>query len=286
VFEANLSTLQPLIDFLTERGRLPHEEELQEAGALVERFGSLRKAFSLVRRVTGSERWSDFEARSRQDCLVYLALAAFNGRPRFGQLPPDLQYDTKDLFGSYKEAITRADKLLFSVGNQEAIDLACRAATVGKLTPQALYVHVSGLSRVSSLLRVYVGCAEALTGRIDEATILKIHRLKPQVSFLVYPTFDKEPHPCLSASFVSRLRDQTVTYRNFEDRDNPPLLHRKETFVPEDYPRREKFQRLTRQEDRAGLLSDPSIGTREGWDRALVNAGLALHGHRLVSAKE
>jgi hypothetical protein len=73
IFEANLLTLQPLIDFLTERGRLPHEGELAETDSLLEKFGSIRRAFSLIRRVTGSERWSDFESRSRQDFLGLLS---------------------------------------------------------------------------------------------------------------------------------------------------------------------------------------------------------------------
>ena len=285
LFEANLLTLQPLIDFLTDRGRLPHEDELAESAALLETFGSIRRAFSLVRRVTGSERWRDFESRSKQDFLVYLALAAFTGRPRFSDLPPDLQHDTRDFFGNYKAASAQADRLLFAVGNQEAIDVACRSAMLGKLSPEALYVHVTSLTQISALLRVYVGCTETLTGQVEGATLLKIHRLKPQVSFLVYPEFDKDPHPVLSFSIVSRLRDQTVTYRDFTGRENPPLLHRKETFVPETYPGRDKFDRLTRQEEQAGLLSDPSIGTKAGWGQVLSDAGLRLQGHRLVKAK-
>ena len=213
---------------------------------------------------------------------MYLALSAFGGRPRFGELPPDLQHDARDLFGNYKEAIAQADKLLFAVGNQEAIEVACRSATFGKLTPEALYVHVAGLSQAPAILRIYTGCAEALTGRVNEATILKMHRLKPQVSFLVYPDFDRIPHPTLQASIVSRIREQAVSYKNFSNRENPPLLHRKESFVPEDYPGRKKFERLTLQEERAGLLSDPSIGTVVGWNSALEKAGYQLRGHRLI----
>jgi hypothetical protein len=132
LFESNLVTLQPLIDFLTDRGRLPHDDELPEASLITEQFGSIRRAFTLIRRVTGSARWTEFESRSRQDFLVYLALAAFTGRPKFSDLPPDLQYDTRDLFGSYKEARKQADRLLYGLGNQEALDLECRSAPFGK----------------------------------------------------------------------------------------------------------------------------------------------------------
>jgi hypothetical protein len=286
LFEAHLSTLQPLIDYLGDRGRLPHADELPENEEILQVFGSVRRAFSLIRRVTGSERWQEFEDRSKRDFLVYLALAAFNGRPRFSELPSDLQYDARDLFGNYRSAIALSDKLLFAAGNQEAIDLACRGATVGKLTPEARYIHIGDLKRVSPLLRVYAGCAEALSGRVEEATLLKLHRLKPQVSFLAYPRFDKDPHPVLAASIVCRLREQHVDYRDFTGRENPPVLHRKETFVSEEYPGREKFARLSRQEERAGLLNSATIGTYEGWKDTLEESGWQLRGHRLVKAQQ
>jgi DNA phosphorothioation-associated putative methyltransferase len=152
------------------------------------------------------------------------------------------------------------------------------------MTPEALYIHVDGLAQLSPLLRIYVGCAEALTGQVDDATLLKIHRLKPQVSFLVYPQFDSEPHPTLAASIVGRLRERSVSYKDFSERQNPPILHRKDAFVPVDYPGREKFERLTNQEERADLLNQSTIGTRSGWLEALNNAGFALRGHRLVKS--
>jgi hypothetical protein len=284
LFEANLNTLQPLLDYLGDRGRLPHADELPENDEIARIFGSIRRAFSLIRRVTGSERWSEFEERSKRDFLVYLALAAFNGRPRFSELPSDLQYDARDFFGNYKTAIALADKLLFAAGNQEAIDLACRSATVGKLTPEALYIHTANLKQISPLLRVYAGCAEALSGRVEEATLLKMHRLKPQVSFLAYPRFDRDPHPALAASIVCRLREQHVDYRDFTARENPPVLHRKETFVSDDYPGKEKFARLSRQEEQAGLLNSPTIGTHEGWNEVLRESGWQLRGHRLIGS--
>jgi hypothetical protein len=48
---------------------------------------------------------------------------------------------------------------------------------------------------------------------------------------------------------------------------------------------REKFARLTTQEEKQGLLDDASeIGTREGWVKRLAERGFALKGHRLVRA--
>ena len=280
-FEEHLQDLQPLIDFVSERGRLPRAGELANEQVLNEMFGSTRAAFSLVRRVTGPERWTDLEQQARESFLVYAALSAFAGRPTFTELPEDLQYDVKDLFGSYKAACAEADRLLYSIADVSLLDQACRAAPFGKLTPEALYVHTVGTSRLSPVLRVYIGAAETLTGAVEDATILKLHRLKPQVSFLAYPTFDRDPHPALESSLVARLPQLRTSYKDFSHSDNPPILHRKETFVPDDYPGREKFERLTRQEDRSGLLSASNIGRQRQWADALAESGYILRGHRL-----
>lgn len=67
------------------------------------------------------------------------------------------------------------------------------------------------------------------------------------------------------------------------DWKNPPILHRKGTFVAADYPGRDKFARLTAQEDRNGLYAVPAtIGTRNRWMELLESKGLELRGHRLV----
>jgi hypothetical protein len=89
----------------------------------------------------------------------------------------------------------------------------------------------------------------------------------------------------LAASIVGRLRELSVSYRDFTQRENRPILHRKEAFVPPEYQDRAKFERLTLQEERAGLLSQPTIGTQSGWHEALESAGLELRGHRLVKIR-
>jgi hypothetical protein len=53
--------------------------------------------------------------------------------------------------------------------------------------------------------------------------------------------------------------------------------------LPADDPLFAKFARLTAQEEKHGLLDDPSgIGTREGWTRRLTERSMVLKGHRLV----
>jgi len=284
-FEQNRELLNPLMEFIELRGRLPREGELDNLEAINETFKSVRSAFSLIRKITGSERWTKFEEQARRNFLVYLALAAFGGRPKFGELPEDLQYDVRELFGNYTNASKEADQLLFAVGNTATVDIAARASTVGKLTQEALYVHVDSLHYLPPILRVYEGCGRALSGTVDEATIIKMHREKPQVSYLCYPTFDEDAHPALSTVVISRLQQQILTFRDFRESENPPILHRKETFVHLGYKQRSKFQYLTSQEEDIGLLSSNKIGTREGWNLHLAEAGVSIVNHKITSRK-
>ena len=280
-FEEHLDDLQPLIDFITDRGRLPRNGELANEATLTKDFGSPRAAFSLIRRVTGPAQWEELEAEARQNFLVYVALSAFGGRPKFSDLPHDLQYDAKDLFGSYTNACAEADRLLHSIADSEAINEACNAAEFGKLTPEALYVHVDYVADLPPLLRVYEGAARSISGNVDDATLVKINRIKPQVSFLVYPDFDNDPHPALEASIVAKLGEIRLKHRYFGDSDNPPILHRKDTFVPGELPRLCEV-RATDQTGGEGRIARPSRHRQpHGLAGALEGAGYELHGHQL-----
>ena len=63
----------------------------------------------------------------------------------------------------------------------------------------------------------------------------------------------------------------------------PPILHRKESFLPPGHALVAKFARLTLQEEKHGLLDETAtIGTREGWERRLAERGFTVRGHRLV----
>ena len=75
-----------------------------------------------------------------------------------------------------------------------------------------------------------------------------------------------------------------VDSRDYTTSSNPPILHRKETFVANDYPLASKFRRLTEQEERFGLYHGDTraIGSLDGWIDRLAEAGVELRGHRVV----
>jgi DNA phosphorothioation-associated putative methyltransferase len=236
-----------------------------------------------VRQVTGDEGWQTARKRRIEDLLVYLALARFRMRPPIGKLSIALQRDIREFFGTYKRACQQADELLFQAGSAEAIDEACRRSAVGKLLPNALYVHRSALEALEPLLRIYEGCGRAYLGEIEGATIIKLHRFSGNISYLSYPDFDTDPHPALMRSVKLSLRALELDCWDYAESDNPPILHRKETFLEPSHPLYARFTRLTAQEERRGLLEETAtIGTRVGWQTRLDDRGFALKGHRLV----
>jgi DNA phosphorothioation-associated putative methyltransferase len=263
-------------------GRAPAESEWSDHSQLLEVAQSVRRGLSVLRHLHGREHLADVQSLRAEDLLVFLALERLEGRPRFGQLDDSLQRDVRAFFGTYKEACRQADHFLFSAGNQMLTDAGCRDSAVGKLTPNALFVHASALPTLEGILRVVEGCSRSLVGTIDGANVIKIHRRKPAVSYLSYPEFDRVAHPALRFSVSVDLSGLRAKWHDFEGRENPPILHRKELMVAEDYPGREKFARLSRQEERAGLLSRSDIGTLDGWDRTLQEAGRVVRGHRMA----
>ena len=286
LFTAHQELLGPLVQFVTDRGRLPFDDELTAAPPIIEVFGSLRRAFRVILTVTDSARWAQIGQERSQDLLVYLALSQFDGRTPFGHLPQSLRRDIRAFFGTYKRACTQADELLFSLGSPDVVDTACRHSPIGKRTPSALYVHESALSETSPVLRLYEGCARGYIGRVEGSNIIKLHLGEPRVSYLSYPEFDSNPHPPLAAALTVHLQTFRLWNRNYTSSRNRPILHRKELFVAPDHPAHRKFARLTRIEESKGLYEDPTrIGFEDGWNEALALKGLYLKGHRLLDLR-
>jgi DNA phosphorothioation-associated putative methyltransferase len=286
-FEEYRDRLQPLMDFYTDRGRLPSVEELgvQELTPLQETFGSIKRAFTVVLQATDVGEWDAIADKRRNDLLVYLALSHFGHRPKFKDLSPQLQQDIKALFGSYQQACTAADLMLMSLGRTDLIEERCRQSAIGQQRPNSLWVHVSAIDQLDPLLRLYEGCASRTIGRPEEATVVKFHVQKPQITYLAFPNFDQEPHPALKTSMAIALRDLHVRYRDY-DPDNPPLLHQKDQALAPDYPGYAKFARLSQQEHKWGLLDNvKAIFDRRGWERCLAAHGAELRGHRVVRRK-
>ncbi len=282
-FEEHKNILEPLMSWVADNGRLPESDEFSDTADVIAEFGSIKRAFALIRRVTGTNGWEEIREKRSEDLLVFLALANFQKRPRFSEYPLDLQRDIRAFFGSFRRACQLADALLFRVGDADDIDQACQRAAVGRLVDNGLLIHQTALEELEPLLRIYEGCARSWIGEIDEANIVKLHRFSGKVSYLVCPDFERDPHPTLTRRFKLSLRARDLYCVDYSQLDDPPVIHRKNEYLPKDHSLYDKFARLTKQEDRRGLLNDlDAVRTKGQWAAKLRSEGFRLAGHRLV----
>ncbi|MEO1376131.1 MAG: DNA phosphorothioation-associated putative methyltransferase [Cyanobacteria bacterium J06635_10] len=288
-FEDCQEELEPLMKFYTKRGRLPVKGELkpQAEEKILQEFVSFRRAFKIILQATDEAEWDAIAYRRSLDIQVYIALVQFEGkRPRFSKLPAKIRHDIKAFFGTYRDACEVADDKLFSLGQPKIIKAACEKSQIGKLTPSALYVHIKALGELEPLLRIYEGCASRVFGRPEETTLIKLHICEPRISYLYYPDFNTDAHPALKTSLVIDLQTFKITRCDYSIRKNPPILHRKETFVSPKYPLYKKFVRFTQKEEKIGLFENPcEIGTRDGWQKRLDECGVEIKGHRIYRIK-
>ncbi len=281
-FDDYRELLTPLMDFYTKRGRLPVKGEIDSETEIKAEFRSYQRAFKVILQATDRKEWEAIAEKRRQDLLVYLALGKFSGRPTIRKLAPEVKADVKALFGNYKQACTIADLLLIQVGDMNKIANLCKTSNIGKQLNDAIAVHVSALEKMPPLLRLYEGCASRNFYRLENANIVKLYYNKPKITYLVYPEFDTQAHPVLQATMEVDLHNLSVTYHDISDETNPLILHQKDTLVAPDYPSYNKFVRLTKKEQKSGLLENKdAIRRLHGWMRCLREHEVKIEGHKL-----
>jgi DNA phosphorothioation-associated putative methyltransferase len=154
----------------------------------------------------------------------------------------------------------------------------------GKKLPIAIYIHRPEPDwEIPVKLSEEIRRAESAAKPSNCWNLLKIHTNEKAFTFLSYPDFDSDAHPALAEATKININTGSVTHTDYRKRANPPILHRKETFLPNNDPRYETFARLTKQEEDAGLLKNTAqIGTRVHWLTLLKRHGLQIENHQLT----
>lgn len=150
--------------------------------------------------------------------------------------------------------------------------------SVGKQLPDSVYIHKSATSEIPGELALLLDkITAALKIPPAEWNILKFYKRDFKVAFLNYPAFESYSYPSLSHSYTVDLVKLTVRKASYENSDNPPILHRKETFVRPDYKLRSYFADITAEGEKIGLYVNPrSIGFKKNWERLISNKGFYL----------
>lgn len=137
--------------------------------------------------------------------------------------------------------------------------------TPGKRIRGSTYLHRSALESLDARDQARVVSAT----RTTSAAWNVVRVAQGEVSLLHYGDFEQDPFPALRASTIVHDDGRIVT-RDYSQRANPPILHRKELLVHDDHPHRSAWSSATARLVQAGAFVDPHrIGTREAWRRRL-----------------
>ena len=153
----------------------------------------------------------------------------------------------------------------------------------GKRLPTAIYIHRDALAASKSAAAEFVERLAQEHQMGSEFNLIKFRVDVPKITFLCYPKFFEEAHPALAHSMQVDLLSGKVRKTDYAENANPPILHRKETFLAADHPRRGEFADLSAAEEEAGLYENPTtIGFKLNWQRLLESKGLTCEGHSLA----
>ena len=264
-------------------GRTPLETEFKASARLIERYGSLSRVERIAKSLLDSDTLASAQEERRVNILMFLAMLRLQALtpPPIRSLSSEVQADVKMLWPNYKAAIQAGTDFLFELGKPGQIAEECKRAKIGKKLPDALYIHRTAESQLSPLLQLMVLTARQIVGEITY-DLIKIATDGKKLSFLAYKDFDEAPHPELAYSLKIFLPRASYDLRNYTESLNPPVLHRKETFLDPLHPRHAEYAQLTAQEDELGLLSRTDIGTRNGWNALLASRNLMVKDGAIV----
>nr|WP_305792701.1 DNA phosphorothioation-associated putative methyltransferase [Sedimenticola hydrogenitrophicus] len=152
------------------------------------------------------------------------------------------------------------------------------ALEAGKQLPDAVYLHKTALETASNaLFNLTYTMATGLKIADNSWNIAKFNKRDFKITLLHYPQFDSYAYPALHESHTIDLSKFSVRKANYSSSDNPPILHRKETFVLKDYPLFKYFEEITKEGEAANLYEKPrTIGFKTSWERLIRSKGYFL----------
>lgn len=155
---------------------------------------------------------------------------------------------------------------------------------VGKRLLDDLYVHISAVGLCEHLPTWVSNIREhlpTLEGR--SPNVLKFNLVTYRYSLLLYPGFEAEPFPALLASWSYSKGSDSPTFRRYDGSLNPPILHRKELLVEENFSGRQAWVELTELLESLGLFDETKlIGFQKNWLQLISAKGYQVQGQGLV----
>lgn len=153
-----------------------------------------------------------------------------------------------------------------------------KSIRIGKHLPEAIYVHQTALPNLPEKISLLVlKVAKALKINSNQWHLLKLYKRDFKLTLLRYPTFFEEPYPPLNKSYTIDLSKLSVREADYSKSENPPILHRRETFVAPDHPQKEFFNTFTKEGEAIGLYENTrTIGFKQSWESLIKRKGYYL----------
>lgn len=155
---------------------------------------------------------------------------------------------------------------------------------MGKRLSAALYVHYSALNHLPMELIDFLNQVLVQSGLTHfRYTIVKFFTRDFKLSLLYYPDFFEHPYPALHLSCTIDLLTYKYRTKDYRKSVNPPILHRKETFLSPHHPAVPKFHVLTEEAKRAGLFEKVHhIGFKQDWEKLIHQKGYQYQEGHLI----
>ena len=150
--------------------------------------------------------------------------------------------------------------------------------TIGKNLPDSVYVHRSAIQDTDNELQDFLNLiTNAIKIKADAWNIVKFYKRHFKLSLLNYPTFDSYPYPALMQSHTIDLANVQVRSADYSKSLNPPILHRRETFVTSDKKTKKLYKSFTEEGEQIGLYENTrKIGFRNQWEQLIRRKGYFL----------
>ncbi len=149
----------------------------------------------------------------------------------------------------------------------------------GKQLPTAIYLHRSVIEEV--LTTPLLGLVFNNINKLDITepwNLLKLYKRDFKITLLNYPDFDTYAYPALHTSITIDVEEQTKRKANYQQSENPPILHRKETFVLANYPLIDVFKAITAEGVAIELYKNTkTIGFKQQWQKLIKRRGYQLN---------
>ena len=166
--------------------------------------------------------------------------------------------------------------------NEKQFKELVKQIKVGKKLPDAIYFHKDAFDELTPQLSKFIKVvAQALKIDVKDWNLVKLYRNDFRLSLLNYPTFFEESYPALQQSVTVDLVKLAHRITKYDKYDNPPILHRKETMIPESHDAFDDFCLITEEGETAGLYENSRmIGFKRSWERLITK-----HGYELVDGR-